>query len=210
MLGLISDYRLERLINNSLSSSSTICAFEIEMIIDRLKLECHRDSTKQNYLKIWKIFNQFIIRLDKKPSTWEDRVTLFVGYLVEKNRKSSTVKSYVSALKAVLSYGNIILQEDRVLLSTLTRACQLKNDRVENKLPIRKSFLTLLVQKLDKILDQQPYLKKLYRTLLLTAYFGLFRIGEVTLRKHVIKAIDMHIGENKQKNHVCTPYFQNT
>ena len=32
-----------------------------------------------------------------------------------------------------------------------------------------------------------------------TAYFGLFRIGEITQSPHVLKAIDVHTGVNKKK-----------
>ena len=39
----------------------------------------------------------------------------------------------------------------------------------------------------------------LYRTLFSTAYFGLFRVSELTLSKHQVKARDVHIGINKDK-----------
>ena len=32
-----------------------------------------------------------------------------------------------------------------------------------------------------------------------TAYFGLLRVGEITLSEHIIKAVDVHIGTNKKK-----------
>ena len=57
----------------------------------------------KNYYGIWKTFNQFIVRLDFKPTNWEDRITLFAGHLIHLGRKSNTVKSYISAIKAVLS-----------------------------------------------------------------------------------------------------------
>ena len=58
----------------------------------------------------------------------------------------------------------------------------------------------LLVDKIDKLYDSpQPYLQMLYKAILVTSYFGLFRIGEVTYGPHVIKAKDIHIGINKQK-----------
>ena len=45
----------------------------------------------------------------------------------------------------------------------------------------------------------QPYLTILYRAIFATAYFGLFRIGELTLSPHVVKAVDVHLGVNKRK-----------
>ena len=189
----------DKLLDDSSSSISTISTSEIQSVIERLKGEYHHDSTKQSYLKTWKTFNQFIICLDVKPNNWEDHINLFAGFLADKKCKSVTIKSYVSAIKAVLSYANIRVQEDRVLLSSLTRACQIKNDVVHNKLPIHKDFLRLLIQKLMLLLDQQPYLLTMYKALFLTTYFGLFRIGELTQSKHVIQAVNTHVGENKKK-----------
>ena len=53
---------------------------------------------------------------------------LFVGYLIDKNRKSMTVKSYVSASKAILTEIDVELNENKVLLTSITRVCRLKKD----------------------------------------------------------------------------------
>ena len=47
----------------------------------------------------------------------------------------------------------------------------------------------------------QPYLCSLYKTLMLTTYFGLFRVGELTgaQGKHAVLAKNVHIAENKRK-----------
>ena len=45
----------------------------------------------------------------------------------------------------------------------------------------------------------QPYLLKLFTAILVTMYFGLFRIGEVTESDHVVKAKDVQVGTNKNK-----------
>ena len=85
------------------SKSSSISTKAIESIIEDLCAKQHRNSTLKNYYNIWKIFNLFFIRLDVKPNNWEDRITLFAAYLIDLGRKSRTVKSYVSAIKAVLA-----------------------------------------------------------------------------------------------------------
>ena len=72
------------------------------MIIDKLHSQQYRDSTRRNYYTIWKLFNQFFLRLDKKLATWEECLVLFVGFLVNDKKQSATVKSYVSAIRAVL------------------------------------------------------------------------------------------------------------
>ena len=89
-----------------------------------------------NYYTFWKQFNQFFIKLDHKPLNWSDRLNLFVAYLVNNNQKSTTVKSYISAIKAVLWDVGITINEDGVLLAMLTRACKLCNDQLRAKLPV--------------------------------------------------------------------------
>ena len=110
--------------NSSGSTSSTISSAALGNLIDRLKMERNRSTTRQTYYCVWRKFNQFFIRLDIKPQNWEDRLILFVGYLVESNKKSSTIRSYISAIKAVLREDNVIINEDKYLLSSLTKACK--------------------------------------------------------------------------------------
>ena len=171
----------------------------IQSIVDRLRLQQHRQSTRSNYYSIWRQFNEFFIKLDSKPATWEERLILFVGYLIDKDLKSTTIKCYISAIKAVLKEDGECLDEDTYLLKSLTRACKLKNDKVRTRLPIRKHLLMLLIGELPQVLGNQPFLITLYTTILVTMYFGLFRISEVLEGEHVLKAKDVQIGWNKNK-----------
>ena len=165
-------------------------------------MQCHRDTTRKNYYRVWKIFSQFYFKLDVKPSTWEQRITLFVGYLINTNKQSSTIKSYLSALRAVLKQDKVILHEDQFLISSLTKACRLKNDCVKLRHPIQKGMLGLLVREVRKYFEverNQSYLSLLYQTILSTGYFGLFWIGELTKGEHPVLARDVHVGANKRK-----------
>ena len=155
----------------------------------------------KNYYNIWKIFNLFFIRLDVKPNNWEDRIMLFAAYLIDLGRKSTTVKSYVSAIKVVLAKIRIEVNEDRCLLNSLTRACKLTKDTVTLCLPIHRDMLHLLLKTADHYFIKigQEFLQNLYLALLSTMYYGLFRIGELTMSQHTVKARDVHIGINKKK-----------
>ena len=139
--------------------------------------------------------------MDCKPKTWEERLVLFVGYLIENKKKSSTIKSYISAIKAVLKEDGEDLNENSFLLTSLTRACKFENDQVKTQLPIRKGLVKLLIESLPDIYGKQehPYLTQLFRTMFITAYFGLFRIGEIAQSPHVVRAKDVHIGLDKNK-----------
>ena len=181
------------------STDSTISTCEIQSVVDRLRCQAHRPSTMKNYLCIWRTFNEFFIKLDVKPSEWEDRIVLFVGYLIQNKFKSTSVRSYISAIKAVLLQDGVILNEDKFLLNALTKACRYQNDAVRTRLPIRRPLLDLLISRLSQVFDQQPYLLTLYQALFTTAYYGLFRIGELTKSEHVVKARDVHVALNKMK-----------
>ena len=175
----------------------------MEQIVDRLKSERCHDSTRKTYLTVWHIFNKFFVSLDYRPRKWEDRIVLFVAFLIEvKGLKSSTIRSYLSAIRAILWENEIELNEDAVLLSALIRACKLKNDTIVARLPIHKDLLRLIIQECKIYFTnerQQPFLGKLYIALFLTAYYGLLRIGEVTQGQHCLMAKDVRIGVNKKK-----------
>ena len=46
---------------------------------------------------------------------------------------------------------------------------------------------------------QQPFLEQLYKTIFCLGYYGMLRVGELFLSPHVIKACDIHMGNNKDK-----------
>ena len=185
--------------SSSTLMTSTVSSQEILNIIDKLRLKRFRQSILDNYYSIWRAFNKFILRLDDMPNHWEDRVILYIGYLIKENRQSSTIRSYVSALRAILMEAGHELTEDKFLLKALTKACKLTNDRVRIKIPIKKHMLTELLDKLSEHFSSQPYLKKLYRAIFSTAYYGMFRIGELTKGTHPILAKDAEIADNKRK-----------
>ena len=129
-------------------------------------------------------------------------MVLFMAFLIDNRLKSATVKTYLSAIRAVLWENKIKLNEDLWLISSLTRACKIKNDKVIATLPIHKHLLNLLLKQCVIYFGNekgQPYLQSLYQAMFSAAYYGLLRIGEIAKRPHVILADDVHIAENKQK-----------
>ena len=187
--------------STSNSDSSKISTKSLKLIIDKLLGQSNRSSTSRNYLNIWRQFNKFVTRLDVKPPSWEDRVTLFIGYKIDQGMKSTTVKSYVSAIKKTLVDDGYPWDDQRVLLLSLTKACKLVNDKVKTRLPIQCSLLEMILFELQRIFcsSGQQYIQLLYKTLFALSYYGLMRVGEVTRSDHVIKAKDIHAAHNKDK-----------
>ena len=124
---------------------------------------------------------------------------LFVAHLVKEKKQSSTVKCYLSAIRATLKNEGIELRENLYLLNSLTRACKLENDCLVQRHPIGRSMMKKLLDQLQIMYHDQPYLASLYTSLFITTYTGLFRIGEVTESPHIIKACDVEIATNKKK-----------
>ena len=162
-------------------------------------MDQHRSSTRKMYYCVWRSFNEFFIRLDFKPTSWEDCLILFVGYLIKSKKKSSTIKSYISAIKAILMEDNIQINEDKYLLTSLTKACKYHNDRVCIRLPIQKGLSEIILRQVADYFGDQPYLSALYKAIFASAYYGLLRIGEMASGTHPVLATDVHVGENKNK-----------
>ena len=171
----------------------------IQQIVDQLSMEKHRNSTKLTYHYIFTLFNQFFIRLDAKPCDWEDHLILFTGFLVENKLKSSTIKSYISAIRSVLADLKEPISENNYLLKSLTRACCLRNDVIVTKLPVTKDVLRLLLISLQQLHAVQPYLLKLYSAMLVSAYYGMLHIGKLAKSPHTILARNVHLGLNRKK-----------
>ena len=157
------------------SSSSCISASTILKFIDGFKYKSTRDSTRKNYYVVWKQFNQFFVNLDIKPDNWEDRLILFVGFLISNEKKSTMIKSYISAIKKILRDEGIQINEDKYLLRSLTQACKYSNDRVRTRLPIHKDLLNLLIKRVgDTFLQKgQVTLAILYKAMFTATYYGI-------------------------------------
>ena len=131
--------------SRSSSSSSKISTRHIQLIIEKLMGQTRRSSTTQTYLSIWRQFNKFVINLDIKPTSWEDGVTLFIGYKIDNGMQSATVKTYVSAIKKLLVEDGYDWDDQKILLGSLTSACRLINDRVYTRLPIQCGLLEMII-----------------------------------------------------------------
>ena len=116
-----------------------------------------------------------------------------------KQAQLQTIRSYLSAIRATLQNLGIKLNEDIFLLNSLTKACRLKNDSFCLWLPIQKQLLLMVLDITEEFYQDQEYLSILYKTLFATAYFGLFRVSELTMGSHAISVVDVHMGQNKEK-----------
>lgn len=197
--------RLSQLDNKSKATSSSgqeqYSLDQFHRIIDIIKFMRHRANTRLQYHRIWTSFNKFLIKFDRMPATWEDRVYIWVAHLVDNRKSVATVKSYLSAIRQILSSDGVELNEDKALLSSLLTTCKLKNKSLFIRLPIRLKLLQRVIHHTDLLFKNcgQYYLATLLKAMFSTAYFGLLRVGELVQGDHQMKAENVHLARNKNK-----------
>ena len=70
---------------------------------------------------------------------------LFVAHSINKGMQSSSVKSYFSAINRTLLDDGYPWDDNKVLISSLTRACKIVNDKLRTRLPIKGGLLELIL-----------------------------------------------------------------
>ena len=108
-------------------------------------------------------------------------------------------RSYVSAIKHILTIDGYDWNDDKVLLTVLVRACKLVNDQIRMRLPIQIGMFEMLLFEIQRLYSIQPYLCRLYQALFAMAYYGLMRMSEITVSPHACRACNIHIRANKNK-----------
>ena len=72
---------------SSLSDATRISTQQVMNFMKSLKMKQNRDSTMENYIVVWRLFNKFLVKLDELPEDWEERASLFYGYLIHRNKE---------------------------------------------------------------------------------------------------------------------------
>ena len=186
---------------SSCSDSSRFTVHSIKLIIEKLKSNQNRESTAKNYISIWRHLNKFLGKLDYIPDSWEERVSLFCAHLIDCHKiKSTTLQSYISAIKHTLKVDGYDWNDGAIWLGALVKSCKLVNDQLYTRLPIQFSLFEQIMFELERMFDKQPYLEVLYKAIFSLSYYGLLRVGEVSNGSpHYIRASDVYVADNKDK-----------
>ena len=136
---------------------------------------------------------------------------MFGAYLVDRGIQSSTLKSYVSALKCILTNDGYEWDNNKVLLHSLMSSCKIVNDTIKTRFPIKIGLLELLLFETQCKFHKQPYLEIMYKAVLALGYYGLLRVGELAQGPHVIRACDIHmLVEIRIKSSCCCTCLRHT
>lgn len=159
----------------------------------------NKRGTERTYRSAYLEFTRFNLSLDHMPELLDDQLAIFVAYRVEKGDYSSTLESYLSGIKSMLSVDGIQINTRTARLRALIKACKYKNDRVIQRMPIKEALLVRIIRQVDLIFAKQPYLASLYKCMLTMGYFGMMRVGEMARGDHPVLARDVHLSHRTKK-----------
>lgn len=207
--------RLTGIDNTSSESTEYRTVYSMEqykhilMMIKGMRL---RIKTRKMYRSRWIAFNKFLQQFDVMPDTWEERLHIYAAHLIDNKKQSSTVRTYLTAIKQILRLADIEVQEDKYLLASLIKACKLRNDHLYIRMPIQLPLLRVLLRKTHEYYHEQKgqiYLATMLKAMFAMAYYGLMRVSEITAGTHAVKAPDVRYAKNKEKI-VITLYSSKT
>lgn len=171
--------------------------------VERLSNADIASTTREMYHRVWCNFNRFLLCFDDLPTTWEEKLVLYATFLADIGNHSSTVASYMSAIRYVLRHDGVDLNNNCCKLASIIRACKLHNDVVTVRMPIGFNLHNLILREMDKYFlgKGQPYLASLYRAITVAGYYGMMRISEL-VGKHALLSEDVHVSKNALKRKV--------
>ena len=110
-----------------------------------------------------------------------NNLAFFISYLSAKKFVSFTISTYVSALSYVHKLGSFPDPTKNFLVQKLLTANSKLHSSPDVRLPITSSVLQHLVLILNHT-NSSAFQRLLYQTMFLVAFYGFFRVGELTVK----------------------------
>ena len=145
-------------------------------------------GSRRSYQRAWIIFRQFYLQfyasddpLLPVPSTC---LCLFISYLISRKLSPSSVTSYLSANSYVHKLRGLHDPTKSFLNSKLLTAFSRRQPGgVDIRLPVTRPVLRELVRALS-FTNSSVFQRSLFSAVFLVAFYGLFRIGELTSKSN--------------------------
>ena len=143
-------------------------------------------GSRRSYQRAWIIFRQFYRQfygsddpLLPVPTTC---LPLFISYLTFRKLTLSTITSYLSAISYVHKLRGLHDPTKSLLIQKLLTALS-RRQPVDIRLPVTRPVLHELVRALS-FTNSSAFQRSLFSALFLVAFYGLFRIGELTTKSN--------------------------
>lgn len=171
------------------------------VVVEGMKNGDLRPSSQGMYHSIWTNFLRFLSEFKNLPAKWEDKMVMYAAHLGNEGDTGQTVSSYMSALRYKLRKDGVDIPDKNFEIASIIRTCKLKNSKVHYRCGISKIMLKDIIKALQSMFQDkgQDYLFHFYRAIFLTAYYGMFRIGELADSPHSLKSEDVKMSSNKNK-----------
>lgn len=135
------------------------------------------------YKRAWAVFSEFYHRFHNEPFRLPlppASITLFIAYLCAKGLAPATINSYLSAIAYVHKVKGLFDPTKSFLIEKLLVAVG-RRTQADTRLPLSRPLLYSLIAALNHT-SPSGYQRTLYTSMFLLAFYGFFRIGELTCK----------------------------
>lgn len=143
------------------------------------------EESRNTYKRAWSTYVEFCSEFggsrDSLLPVSLNHLALFISYLSPRKFASSTILTYVSAVSYVHKLANFADPTKTFLVQKLLAAHSKLHSSPDIRFPITRSVLERLVLALNHT-NSSAFQILLYQTMFLVAFYGFFRVGELTAK----------------------------
>ena len=145
-------------------------------------------STRQVYSRAWALFQECMLSINQPQISVSNlplsmaKILIFLTYLKIQGFASSTITTYVSAIGYVHKFHSVTDPTASFVVQRCLAAVNKHFGSADARLPITQFLLSRLILATDNIITSS-YQATLFKAMLSVAFYGLFRIGEITVQK---------------------------
>ena len=145
-------------------------------------------STKQVYKRAWALCNECMTLLGFHKITLDSlplkayTILLLLSFLHWKGLAPSTITTYLSAIGYMHKALNVVNPTTNFLVQKVLSSINKIHGSSDSRLPITRFILHRVIDSVS-IVVSNLYNSKLLKSMFLIAFYGLFRVGEITVQK---------------------------
>ena len=117
------------------------------------------------------------------PPYTSDHIASYVAFLHTQKYAPATICSHLSAISYFHTLANFSDPCDNVIIRRMTLGCKKISKHNDSRLPFLSSHIHKLIIANEQLHANSPYLQALYKAIILLAFFGFFRMGEILPQK---------------------------
>ena len=147
------------------------------------------ESSRKSYTRAWVVFTEFYQRFQNARVILPVStacIALFISFLCAKGLAPATITSYLSAISYVHKIKGYHDPTKSFLIEKLLVAVG-RRSQADIRLPISRPLLYELVRALTHT-NTYAYQRSLYGAMFMIAFYGFFRIGELTCKTRTMSS----------------------